>query len=162
MTRNITQPTRPSFFSKKRKKPGLLSPSKNPSEEAAAAEEQNGGREGSSKIAEVIDDPCSDEMSQVSRARLYRRRRRSSQRAYAGSDHDFELKSIPCEPTTTEEEEEEEEEEDEAEEEEEEDDDEELAPESSMELQKEDFDQHRRNWEISFGKGRFGFMAVSE
>ncbi|KAE8777489.1 hypothetical protein D1007_49720 [Hordeum vulgare] len=106
-------------------------------------------------------------MPQVSTARLCRRRRRSSQPAIAGFDHDIELKSIYCEPTTEEEEEEEEEEEveeeeeDEEEEEEEDEDEEEFAPESSMEEQEEDFDQHRENWEISFGKGRFDFEALT-
>ncbi|KAM0831103.1 hypothetical protein ACQ4PT_065773 [Festuca glaucescens] len=93
------------------------------------------------------------------------RRRRLSQHAHWLSQEeiayydDSESKSISREPTTAneeedddeeEEEKEDEEEDEEEEEEEEDDDDEELAPESSMEQEKELFDRHRQNWEFTF------------
>ncbi|CAM0907743.1 unnamed protein product [Alopecurus aequalis] len=108
-------------------------------------------------------------------SRLFRRRRRASQHLHAipfnqeevllrGSDHDLELNSISCEPTMEEEEEKDEEEEEEEEEDDDDDDDEEeeeeedeLAPESSMEKEKELFARHRQNWELTCSYGRFAF-----
>ncbi|XP_051213370.1 uncharacterized protein [Lolium perenne] len=114
-------------------------------------------------------------MLQEARARLYRRRRRASQHAHrlnqeemlrSGSDHDLELKSISCEPTTEQELEQDEEEEDDDEEEEEEDEqdedeEEELAPESSMEEEKNDFAHHRKDWEFTFKHGNRTFDLIT-
>jgi TATA-binding protein-associated factor Taf7 len=143
-----------------------------------------GGEEAASEISEVL----SSVVQPLPIPLFYSRTRRSSQHVNArekmlhpGSDHDLELKSISCKPTTEvleeemegqqeedeeeqEEEEEEEKEEEEEEEEEEEDEEEEEEggeedEEDSMEVEKKEFAEHQRCWENRFGKG---FGASSE
>uniref|UniRef100_A0ACD5YBI3 Uncharacterized protein n=1 Tax=Avena sativa TaxID=4498 RepID=A0ACD5YBI3_AVESA len=125
-------------------------------------------------------------MSQEPTARSYRRASQHAHRLHQeemsrlGSDHDLELKSISFEPTTEQkqdqeqeqqeeeggdddddDEEEEEDEEDEDADEDEEDEGEELAPESSMEKEKDDFALHRKAWEFSFKRGRLTFGTIT-
>jgi hypothetical protein len=108
--------------------------------------------------------------------RSYRRqRRRVSQHAHWLSQEEIpyydesDSKSISRAPSTAAEEEDEEEEEEEKGDEDEEEDeeveeeeDEELAPESSMEEEKDLFDRHRQDWEFTFSHPGLTFDVFSE
>uniref|UniRef100_A0ACD5YZQ9 Uncharacterized protein n=2 Tax=Avena sativa TaxID=4498 RepID=A0ACD5YZQ9_AVESA len=97
-----------------------------------------------------------------------RRRRRVSQHVHWLSQEEISYYDDSRETTSSSEEEEDEKEEEEEEEEEEEKDDEEgedeeeeLAPESSMEKDKDDFARHRQSWESSFSRGQLTFDLIT-